>query len=398
MSKEIPKVTVLKAITPQDPKADVLTYGNLQTAVNKYSPDEYARLNTVWNTETGSIEEHQAAEQLAMHYMLVGALALNETATDASKKLWSERYTKASSEIYGLPEAEVAQKLFVMQQNGEKLGELFGSAQEPLRNYLHSKYEPVYAALGLENAPDQLDPTEIANRFESAIAVLADQYDESWREWSVERNEEKDSLSVVAGNKQVVVGMKRAHVTPTQLKSLFSHEVLVHAQRSVNGAKLSKELSTGLPGYLDAEEGLGVFVEYAISGELKDVVIDRYVDIAYALGMVDGKQHTRQELLELAMLRANKRNEQAEIKKSEEDIQKETYAHVNRIYRGSLGDEHIGIFTKDIAYYRGFLEAGRYIEARLAEGQTIDDIMSVLFSGKFDPENPAHIDYINSLK
>ncbi|MEP6710434.1 MAG: tyrosine/phenylalanine carboxypeptidase domain-containing protein [Candidatus Saccharibacteria bacterium] len=191
--------------------------------------------------------------------------------------------------------------------------------------------------------------------------------------------------------------MRRASVQPQQLKALFSHEVLVHGLRGVNGQKVSKELGTGLPGYLDAEEGFGVFVEFAISGQISEKNIDRYVDVAYALGQIDGKEHTRQELLDHAMHRALERNNQAEIKKSKEDLEKEVYAHVNRIYRGSLGNEHIGIFTQDISYHKGFIDMAHYVNDQIDQGKTVEEIFTFLSSGKFDPTNPKHLAYIDEV-
>lgn len=396
MASEIPKVLVLGPITPSadSVRSERLDYPKLRPAVEKHRPRERARMAQFWDAEEGSLDEHAAAQQLAMQYMLMGAQALE---LSANPELWSQRYTQATSEIYGLPEPELARQLWREQQDdGIEAETPFRDAAEKVGEFLDSKYASVFEALDIDSlSSEPIGPGDIANKFEAAIAVLAQEHDADWAKWTVERNDEKDSLSVVAGSKKILVGMRRANVQPQQLKALFAHEVLVHGLRGVNGQKTSKELGNGLPGYLDAEEGFGVFVEYAISGKISEKNVDRYVDIAYALGQIDGTQHTRQELIDHAMKRATERNEKAEQKKTQDDLLKEVYAHVNRIYRGSLGNEHVGVFTKDISYHKGFIEMARYIQEQLDNGNTIDDIMDFLSSGKFDPTNRRHLSYLS---
>lgn len=398
MASEIPKVIVLRPITPSadSARSEKLEYSQLESAVNKHVPYEYKRMDKFWNAEDGSLAEYEAAQQLAMQYMLMGSLALTRT---SDPETWSKRYTQATSEIYGLPEPDLARALWLEQQTEDesKLELPFKDVAEKVGEFLDEKYAPVFDALDIESSTEMVGPSGIADKFEAALRVLASQYDLDWSEWTVERNNEKDSLSVAAGSKKIIVGMRRANVHPEQLKALFSHEVLVHGLRGVNGQKVSKELGKGLPGYLAAEEGFGVFVEYAIAGKVPDKNIDRYVDIAYALGQIDGKEHTRQELFDHAMQRAIKRNDKAENQKTVEDLEKEVYAHVNRIYRGSLGNEYVGVCTKDISYYRGFMEMGRYVKDQIDNGKTVEEIITFLSSGKFDPTNPQHVDYMNDI-
>ena len=417
MSAEIPKVLELGPITPATGsiKADQLMYDDLETAVvgewilqedgSKQWKDgpaskkyEYPRMGAFWNAEDGSLKERYAARQLAAQYMLMGSLALQQAQTGESKQLWSERYTQATTDLYGVPETELARQLWIEQQGGAKAERLFEPAAERTGAYFDKKYAPVYEALGLDDAPEKIEPADIAERFEAALQVLIAQYDSAWADWTIERNEKKDSLSVIGVEKKILIGMNRAPVAAEQLKALFSHEVLVHALRPLNGEKLSEELRVGLSGYLDTEEGLGVFVEYALSGEVPEKNVDRYVDIAYALGIIDGQQHTRQELIDHAISRAVKRNEERGNEKTEAAIEKEVYAHINRIYRGSLGNEYIGIYAKDIMYHRGFLEMGRFISERLDAGESIEELMEYLLQARFDPTKPQHASYLNEVK
>jgi hypothetical protein len=395
MAEKTPKVLILGPITPTTDsiREDTLQYAKLQSAVDTHTPHEYQRIREFWDTEEDSLVERGAAQQLAAQYLLMGSLALNTAQQPESKELWSSRYTQATSELYGIPDVNLARHLHEARQHGEKEWP-FEEVAKRVGEYLSNKYADVYAALDLENAPDEITPDDLATRFESGMKTLAESHDPAWNSWTVERSEEKDSLSVKGSDKHVLVGMKRANVRPEQLKALFTHEVLVHGLRAVNGEKYTSELKSGLPGYLDAEEGLGVFMEYAISGTVSEKNIDRYVDIAYALGQLDGVQHNRAELIELAMDRALQRNEQSTPKLPYAEVEKEAYAHVNRVYRGSLGNEHVGIFTKDIAYHTGFMEIGAYITEQLENDVSVGALIEFLVLGKFDPTNPAHVQFV----
>lgn len=397
MTAKVPKVLLLGAFTPapEFARADRLQYNQLLPEADRHRPHETARMRKFLDAEPDSLEEQAAAEQLAAHYLLLGSAALN---TSRLHEMWSDRFTQSASEIYGEPDAELARQLWIDRQAGIETEPPFAAAARVLREHLSATYSPVYDALRLDlNSAEQIQPDSIADRFEAALGILSEYYDEDWREWTICRDTEKDSLSVIANAKQIVVGQRRANVSHSQLRSLFTHEVLVHAQRSVNGRKRSSKLATGLPGYLDAEEGLGVFAEYAVSGEVPQKNIDRYLDIAYALGQIDGQQHTRHELLDLVRSRALERNAQLPTPKSIDVIEQEVYAHVNRIYRGSLGDSAIGVFPKDINYHRGFVEMGGYIQTRLDEGNSIEEILHYLMLGKFDPTNPLHTEYVRNL-
>ncbi len=428
---EIPKVVTLKPIRPtvESARADTFRYEHLTPAVEKNAPDEYGRQTTFWEAEEGSLEEVQAAEQLALQYMLMTANYLNnQAASSDSKRLWSDRYTQATSEIYGTPESEVARELFadqagvLLQQANEAgvdpeliehfsgINRLFGGSHEATEqnemmfeaaarqvgDYLQSHYQTAYDALNLEDAPERIDSADIVGRFGAALDVLARDQDPTWAEWTVELVDDKDQLSIESGKKRILVGAKRAAVTPAQLKGLFSHEVLLHAQRAINGSKISKELGSGLPGYLDAEEGIGVFFEYAVTGMIPEKNVDRYVDTALALGQIDGVQRSRSELTNFALTRALLRNEllpEAQ-RQGDEAIKTSVFAHVNRIYRGSLGNEYVGVHTKDIAYHKGFIDMGAYVSRQLEMGKPITEIVEFLLKGKFDPTNGQHLERV----
>lgn len=402
MSHERPVILELKAITPAPHSArrESLEYGNLATIVEEQRPYEIDRMHEFWDAEPESLEEKSAAMSLAKQYMLMGSLSLQMAGSERAKATLSNRFTQASSEIYGTPDESFARQLWQDQEQGRgiEMGADIERVAASLADYLERKYAPVFDALERNLPESVLSAPEVADRFEAALEVLAQEYDEGWSEWGVDRNDEKDSLSISGSEKKIIVGMHRANMKPELLKGLFSHELLIHAMRSLNGWKQSEELGKGLSGYLDFEEGLGTFVEYAVNGEISQKNIDRYVDIAYVLGQIDGRPHSRAELIGHAMERAQRRNESSASKTSPEDMQKEVYAHVNRIFRGSLGNEHIGIYTKDMMYLKGFLDSARYLAAEIEDGKSVDDTMEYLLTGKFDPSDPSHLQYLRTLQ
>jgi hypothetical protein len=139
-----------------------------------------------------------------------------------------------------------------------------------------------------------------------------------------------------------------------EARGLLAHELLVHGLRGKNGYQTGdKKLGSGLPEYLDAEEGLGVLYEAAINVRLPDKVYDRYVDIALALGSVDGVQKPRQRLFDISYARQSLRAHTPDSQQPDHALVSKVWAHVDRIYRGGRGDEfgtRQAIFTKDIAY------------------------------------------------
>ena len=395
-SEKIPRVTTLRIIEPafESTRKEVLEYPLIQEAAASHRPLEYARLRKTFESDNDSLEELESARQQAFQYMLFTVDALRTAITAKDRVVWSNRYTKATSDLYGVPNPDVAKRILEDFCNSE-YSRPFTEIAQQAGSYFNEHYGDVYAALELDNAPESISMEDAAERIKHGIQVLADN-EELWGRWSVSRNYDKSQMSVAATSRKVIIGMSGRPVTPSDLKRLFTHEVLVHAARAVGDEKAGayNQYPGGLPGYLDIDEGLGIFSEYAVTGDVPMRIYDRYVDIAYALGQIDGKPHTRQELLYVALQRAIDRNEKAESPKSIEDITSNVYNHVNRIYRGSRGDEYIGIYTKDITYYAGFLKIGEYIENEISRGKAMPEVLDYVLSGRFDPTNEKHVRHI----
>lgn len=425
---EIPKVLVLGPITPTD-NGDQLEYTKLAPAVEKHAPYEAARANLFFEEQPGTLAEEEAARQLAMQYLLMIALREVESPNNEIKDIWANRFTIASSEIYGAPELRITtdiatkeynyflqfvgeghidQELLKIvletykpyvdldantQENGKKLTAEAVSAK--VHEYIFTKYASVFEILQ-NSEKSEFTPAEIKEIFGEILKVLAYQ-DSDWGEWTVELNGNKDSLSVAAGDKKIIVGEKRVNASKKDMIGLTAHEILVHALRNVNGKRLSKELSTGLPGYLDFEEGLGVFFEYSATGIIPQKNTDRYFDIALAIGDDSHQSVPRLKMLAFTEARATIRSQINGDTNDPVVVKSKIAAHVNRIYRGTSGTEAVGVYTKDIAYHKGFCLVADYIADELAAGRTIEDIIEYLLMGKFSPLDNRHNEYINIL-
>ena len=125
------------------------------------------------------------------------------------------------------------------------------------------------------------------------------------------------------------------------------------------------------------------------------------MDIALALGTIDGVQISRKELFKISLARQTVR---AQIKGTFEETQlpsmeKRVWTHIDRIYRGGTGDANgvkQAIFTKDIAYYVGYKKMAEYITAKLASGDSVETIFNFLSQGKFDTNNDKHLEKLNN--
>jgi hypothetical protein len=418
------KLPVLDSITafiptPESMDADVLQYEKLEPMVTKNIPFEQERWDSFLH-EGDSIEELAQGRKLAELYLIKTALEATSAQTPASRALWAERFTQASVEMYGEPDVTVATQILseqlalfsstgvdprlpeaivsvtdVAEGPAPRVEEKFLEDAQLLGTVLEAKYSAVFDLLP-EDDSQMFNAVQVADLFEQALVVLS-QEDSTWADpWKVVVTDD-DKLSVNGQAREVRVGAHRTPIAASKLKGLLAHEILVHANRAVNGSNFSEQsrMRKGLPGYLNSEEGLGVYAEFAVTGEVSQKMQDRYVDTSLALGQIGKTPLTRAELHAFAYQRAAARKlESGETVKSKA-LERETWSYVNRIYRGSRGDVHSGVFTKDIGYYEGFLKIGGFIHEQLQDGVTPEALTTYLLSAKFDPTEPTHAAMVN---
>lgn len=434
---EIPSIKVLEAIKPTNSGTgeEKLAYKGLARAVKNYSSTNFERSSKFWNSEENSIEELSSAKQLASEYFLRTAEKLVDSRED-NRDLWSDRFTQATIELYGEPEKEEVTQLikdeydlllnlrgneYVSQKHVNFLIETYKSIlienaynktsenslekekeKEAIHKYgevILSNYKPLFDLIN-ESKNSEFNSRDLRDIFNKALDWLKENDDKDWGEWEV-IDTDGTSLSVDASIRKIKIASNREPVNAKDARGLIAHELLVHALRGKNGYKTGdKKVATGLPGYLDAEEGLGILAEEAVNGELSEKAYDRYVDIALALGSIDSVQKTRQELFQISFARQLIR-EQLKGTVSEDNIsslERKVWVHIDRIYRGGRGDNSgtkQAIFTKDIAYYAGYKKMAEYISNQLASGKTANEVFDYLSQGKFDPYNTQHIERLS---
>jgi hypothetical protein len=402
-----------------------LAYPKLERIAAEARAQEMALLDEFWDAEEGSVLEDDRARKAAIGYLVLTGLQLHSVPEEHQEEI-ARRFTQASVELYGAPDEQEFQYLL-----HEKIHEFTGYASQPgvdhsriqnvlsvlsprisetdgsknkehanlheaakqLTDAMHEKFRDVLAVFDDLDPSDDLTPEKVAKLYEKGRNILASQ-DDTWNTWSVVLGNTV-AMSAEAETKEITVGKKHDPMKPAKAIQLFCHEVLVHAQRAVNGRKSGdRMLEHGLPGSLDAEEGLAVFIEYGLSGEVPAVRTDRHVDFGLALGLSGGKPLTRRELHQLYVDRSVVRKQANGTSVDLEKIAASGWRYVNRIYRGSLENDVISVNTKDLAYYNGFLKIGNYVANELKKGASAVELLDRLLIGKYDPTNPKHRDYV----
>lgn len=382
-------------------------------------------LRTYSAAEDDSAAQLAAAVKLAEYELIETAAALQNAQTPEKQRALSRQFTAASVDIFGTPDniaatyllEQLLTELCVLQADQMVDAELLNSLLQAYGECLQSSSVPHRYVLPFDEqkadraamlvgvflrqqyatsldvfAGDQhalIDAAGIVELFEAALGALEAQ-DAQWAQWRVLVTADS-CLSINPLTKRIVVGSHRAKVSLGELRGLFGHEVLVHALRARNGQHLSHEFELGLPGYIDAEEGLGCFVEHALSGQPPQKMYDRYLDIALALGVIDGRPRTRKEMFQLVYARATVRAQAAHRIARSSAVERESWSHVNRIFRGTLGNEVVGVFTKDMAYYQGYQKIAAFVVEELEAGASVEELWSFLTIGKFDPTDITHM-------
>lgn len=393
MNKELIPSYVPKSAYPSSnfiSRATLPTKSSADEETLEYSPDLHGEVKKVFDeaywhffedTASNEFEKQKIKEQEDKIYLTLLAYQTNDEERPISERQnWADAFTDLGIKIYGKPDADVARML---EQGDDSLLESCRFVSKEIGGYLSNEYGDALDALGVESFDHDLTPMEIIECFERGLIKLREK-DSRWQDVNIETN---DGSTLAASGKTIKVGLNRMPAKPRSVKGLFAHEVLRHVLSSLNGRTNHIEK---MPDYERIEEGFAILNEFAASEQFPQKIIDRYVDIAFALGQLDNKKHTRKELVERYTSREQNRG-----RTDLEMVEKEAYAHANRIYRGTPGnDEVYGIFTKDAIYFTGFVLATNYIEDRLIKGNKIEDIMHFVEAGKFDPSDPDQAKYV----
>ena len=439
MSNKIPSVQILNTIRPDNAGTGepILLYESLPELVEGYDKTSSARFRTFLDAEEGSFVENIRAKQVASEFLTKVAKKAIEAPEYDGANLWAGRYTEASSELYGAPNKVVAEKLIQDEYNFFKSLDGDRNVSPEQLNVLLAAYEPLVqsssTSKGCENQPDDKEkmamqafggalidaygpifeavgddanrtilPGDFITLFKSAKNWLAEEHSATWKDWKVVETG-GNSLSMSSASNEIRVPKNRQSSSAAETRGLLGHELLAHGVRPQNGYLTGfEEFGKGLAGWTDTEEGLGVAIEYALTGNLPDKITSRYIDIALAMGTVDGKQKTRSELFKISFARKYVQTQLEGTVIDAAAIQDMTlgmWGHIDRIYRGGRGDTFTpnqAIFTKDIIYFTGYTDIAGFIVKQIDNGRSARDVMEFLLSGRFNPIDPKHIDWIES--
>jgi hypothetical protein len=421
---------ILGAITPayDAADADTLSYPYLRAAMKAQNLPTFMfrQGGELWRKRS-QFSPAAMQEEWRSTYLLSVAYRLQKSWSLPEKVFWSSQFTTTSVKLFGRPLSrevssiaareleyfkDIARTFDIDESFSQKVTDayrtLISSRATPvlpleeryetiltqIRERLHENYKECFEVFDPYAPNFPLRAHEIAVLFRCALRELKTS-NSSWNNWEVVMDNSA-KLSVNVLREQIVVGRKRAPLLISEAKGLFVHEVLVHAKRAVSGAKHCHELTVGLPDYLVAEEGLGVLFESAIHGAVPTKVKDRYVDIALALGSWSRRPFHRNELYVFCFSRAVMRSVACGDALDLDELERVTWEHVNRIYRGSLGNKYIAVFTKDVTYYKGFIKMANYLQKSAEKGQ-LSEALQFVFQGKFDPTNKDHRQFVREL-
>ena len=410
-----------------------LVYPNLVTKATEAEQKE----NQLWRefnaTSEGSIIEEDRARALARGYLVLTSLQLQRTKPENQEAV-SDRFTTATTELSGTPDENEVKRILNV-----KINEFTGYKTNPnvdqarlkrtldfyiddrrvpdTQSHESSETDPGIAEgakilaeateqkfkddLTVFNAIDtngkDVTAEEASVYFQKGLELLGKE-DSAWKEWKLVISDGSAGLSSNARKKVVEMGRKRKDFEPLEVKAKFMHEFLVHSQRAINGAKLGDQMMEfGLPNFLGGEEGITTLIELGVLGEPGPARTDKYCDFAFALGMLGDKPVSRPELHSIYVDRAIVRKQAVGEEVDEDKIKALGWKSVNRMYKGSLGNEVVGVNTVDLAYHNGFIKVGKFVKDALESGKRPSELLDYLLKGKFDPTNPRHVEYVDAF-
>ena len=387
---------IISSIKPEGESvsSDTLEYGHAldEKAVNVLNESSFPEMRKSFENEELRLRNFDKAVNI-QYLGLMAWYSNNQELPIEVRQKWADEFTKKSIEVYGQPDAEVASDIL---RNGiENFYEKYEHIRVGIAEYLDKKYPGLFDELDLDSEKGELDAMQIAETFKKGLDLLK-QNDGDWQDWEVVIT---DGSTITVYDKRIEIGQNMAPKSPLEVKKFFAHEVLRHAQGRINGSKADKLLGNGLPDSTGAEEGFAVLFGYAVSGIRPDNIVYKYCDIAAALGQIeigDGSfpKLSRRMLAEAVTRRERSINPDIDNEK----ILNKAYEQVNRIFRGTPGNDEVsGVFTKDIVYFKGFVDSLEYIEREIANGKSIEKVMDYVMLGRFDPNNLEHVRYVESI-
>jgi len=451
--EELPRVELLKAVAvgPDHRAARELIYPNLSEALEAQRPFYNERFRCIEEATDDIDRERARSAAVKLIMMECTAEAVDDP---ARRQFLTDIFTNLSREQYGAPDPRLARsalsaryreiagyKNHGLTVNGEEVTRLregiagevdwllgrysdlgitgeFDSDEEELHSEEVWQASQIIAEAAKVEFGDTLavfdgsdeelfDGKGIVALFERAREVMGTTIDTRWGEVNIELVDD-DKIEEAESKWLVTVGRERKE-NLSNIRGLFGHVFLWHLLQYYNGNRLAHgdaNIKRGLPGYYAAAEGGAKLIEFGLSGRMPTERLDRYGDIALALGEGTSRPLARPELFLLASARDIIR---LHVGLTGQDLsegttklqgkawkkQKKAVDKVNRVFRGTPGDFYtFGANTNDVAYLERQISVAREVNERLSQGHAPLQIFRDLTQFRHDPTNPSHRDYL----
>lgn len=320
-----------------------------------------------------------------------GTLTANEAA-DLERML-----NEAQDRIYPQVQPELAENTLRKLTGQEVMAEpiLSIETRQAWYTFLHEKFDPLF-----EDIYDQYDDDEpiIDDKLRammvefmklSGLPMAEDEADVT--KWKVIGGENETGFRIIPNEKKVICGTREKGLSKLGYEKMMVHEVMVHMWRAENGSRTGySALQTGLPGYLETEEGIGILMESLWSGENPEALSRdhfRYAAVAFAEGAYDGIKHSEQDVHDF-IRPLMERNGFG-------DNKDELFLNVMRVFRGMPANCRM---HSNLSYLSGKIGAMKRIEEKFGSGHSVDEVFDEFLEGKYDILSESQANLMNKFK
>lgn len=217
--------------------------------------------------------------------------------------------------------------------------------------------------------------------------------------WKIEVSSNHPNVSTNSAKKTIFLPDSMTR-TSAELQRLDVHERGVHATRNQNGRESGVPiLRYGTADYADVEEGMGVFLECAVAGNLDNPSYhrarDRYITTGLALGIDRAPKDANQTHAIMWRLLAVRNSVNGEI--SNEDVAAAKEKSMNYIDNAFRGTDYVSqgvIFSKLKVYYEGLVKNAKYFSENRDH---LDEAFTVAMRGKYNHTDPEERSAIERL-
>jgi uncharacterized protein (TIGR02421 family) len=270
------------------------------------------------------------------------------------------------AELFRAQQVSLDRKLTLIGERGSRQFlygslQLYGGVDEPLLSLADQILNRVSSRSRDESLRGAADATTFAARASEEIEHYRSLHPAMRARVEVRRD--FTGLMVSRGN--LLVGA-RTRVPRSRVEALVAHEVGTHIVTYVNGrAQPFRQLSVGLPGYDELQEGIAVLSEYLVGGFSRPRLRLLAARVLAVHRMVEGA-----DFVEVFR----------ELDRAHDFAQRTAFNLVMRVFRG-------GGLTKDLVYLRGLVRVLGY----LREGGALEPLLV----GKLGPD---HVPIIEELQ